>query len=64
MRKKLLLSVAALVTIAGIFFCLLYNGVIRFNHPSTKAFPVRGVDVSSYQGKISLRMHIKTMTSG
>ena len=31
---------------------LFYNGVILFNNPSNIEFPVRGVDVSSYQGTI------------
>ena len=31
---------------------LAYFGVIQLNHPSEEAYPVRGVDVSSYQGTI------------
>lgn len=31
---------------------LLYNGIILFNNPSLVDYPVRGVDISSYQGKI------------
>ena len=31
---------------------LFYNGVVLFNNPSNMEFPVRGVDVSSYQGTI------------
>lgn len=31
---------------------LLYNGVLWFNHPSKQKYPIRGVDVSSYQGNI------------
>ena len=32
---------------------LLYHGVIYLNNPSETAYPVRGVDVSSYQGDIN-----------
>lgn len=34
---------------AGILF---YNGVIRINTPSEAEYPVRGVDLSSYQGVV------------
>lgn len=32
---------------------LLYNGIIWFNNPSMKEYPIRGVDVSAYQGDIN-----------
>lgn len=31
---------------------MIFNGVILLNNPSAEKYPVRGVDVSSYQGKI------------
>jgi len=31
---------------------LFYYGILHFNNPSYKEFPIRGVDVSSYQGEI------------
>lgn len=34
------------------FFLLVWNGTILLNNPSLKEYPVRGVDVSSYQGDI------------
>ncbi len=37
---------------ALILFLLFYKGVIIWNSPSEKHYPVRGVDVSSYQGEI------------
>ena len=40
---------AALVTALALLFV---NGVIRFNSPSRQTYPVRGVDVSSYQVEI------------
>jgi len=44
-----ILSIIAIVFIIGI---LLLNGVIWFNNPSKSAYPVRGVDISSFQGEI------------
>ena len=43
---------AALFLAAAGTALLLWNGVILLNHPSTEEYPVRGVDVSSYQGEI------------
>ena len=38
----------AVAVVAGLF----YTGVVQLNHPSAARYPVRGVDVSSYQGVI------------
>jgi len=43
-----MIPVLLLVLIAA----LIYNGVIQLNRPSADAFPVRGVDVSHYQGNV------------
>ena len=56
MRKKgknillasLLTAAAAGVLLAALFFA----GVLQFNRPSRERYPVRGVDVSHYQGEI------------
>lgn len=52
-RKKLkwILS-GAVCTLVAAFGILLYSGIIWFNNPSTQHYPIRGVDVSSYQGVI------------
>ena len=42
----------ALVLAGAAVFLLLWNGVILLNSPSREEYPVRGVDVSSYQGEI------------
>lgn len=47
-----LLAVGAAIAAAGIFLLFVWNGTIRFNHPSTEEYPVRGIDVSAYQGEI------------
>ncbi len=43
---------AVLVALAAVMFALVYSGVILLNNPSESDFPVRGVDVSAYQGDI------------
>lgn len=51
--RRCLLLLAGLLCADGIAACLLlYTGLAWFNTPSRDAFPVRGVDVSSYQGEI------------
>lgn len=56
MKKKIILfSVISvlLVAVAGfVIASLFWNGVILFNNPSEAEFPVRGIDVSHYQGEI------------
>jgi Lyzozyme M1 (1,4-beta-N-acetylmuramidase) len=51
--KKSLFGLVLLVPIiifCGIFF--IYNKKILLNHPSDKEYPVRGIDISHYQGRI------------
>lgn len=51
--KIILLNLpGALAVTALVLFLLVWNGVILLNRPSEEAYPVRGVDVSSYQGEI------------
>lgn len=50
---KALLAVAAVMMIVLSSIALLFwNGVLLINNPSSAEFPVRGVDVSAYQGDI------------
>lgn len=50
-KRKIIMSVAIiLITVIGVLSVLLYIGVIWFNNPSSKEYPIRGVDVSAYQG--------------
>jgi len=51
-KKIVVLLTISLIVFCGIFAVLLYNGVVLLNNPSDRAFPVKGVDVSSYQGEI------------
>jgi lysozyme len=46
-----LISVS-LVICAGVVAALLYSGILLFNNPSRGEYPVRGVDVSAFQGDI------------
>ncbi len=50
--KIILISVIVLVVLACTVCALLYFGVLHINNPSNKRYPVRGVDVSHYQGDI------------
>jgi len=53
MKKKSLFAILAVLLVAGCAaFALVWNGVILLNNPSPEKYPVRGVDVSSYQGEI------------
>lgn len=51
-RRVLIGSCALLALGVGVPSALLYSGVIWFNRPSLAQYPVRGVDVSHYQGQI------------
>ena len=56
MRSKcirIVVIIGAFLLVSAIFaVALVYNGVILLNNPSGAVYPVRGVDVSSYQGDI------------
>lgn len=55
-KKKVILSLSiallAAALLCGAAFVSVWNGWILLNSPSKEAYPVRGVDVSAYQGKI------------
>lgn len=44
--------VLALIIVAGLLGVLIYNGIIPLNARADNNYPVRGVDVSHYQGEI------------
>ena len=55
MRKTRILLLSSLLTAAAaavLLGALFLSGVLQFNRPSKERYPVRGVDVSHYQGKI------------
>jgi lysozyme len=53
LSKKLALGITAIFAVCGIALSFLYyNGILLFNNPSLRVYPVRGIDVSSYQGEI------------
>ena len=59
MRKKkpVIIGVCAtFVTVVAVFGALVLNGKIMFNNPSEEEYPIRGVDVSEYQGKIDWKL--------
>ena len=50
--KRIICILAAAVLTAVAALALLHNGILKFNNPSEAVYPVRGVDVSAYQGEI------------
>jgi len=55
MKKKSKITIAILggiIILVTAICILLYNGILWFNNPSKTEFPVRGADVSAYQGVI------------
>jgi lysozyme len=53
MKRKAILVLSGFTLVVTITCAiLLYNGIIWFNNPSEKDYPVRVIDVSSYQGII------------
>ncbi len=56
MKKRIMIVVIAavllLAAIAGVVFSLVWNGIIPLNATADDKYPVRGVDVSHYQGEI------------
>lgn len=54
---RLIVVSALLLTILGIvIFSLVWNGIIILNGFSADKYPVKGIDVSSYQGEINWEM--------
>ncbi len=45
--------------LGGIFFIILNSGIIWFNMPNTKKYPIRGIDVSAHQGNIDWNLMSK-----
>jgi lysozyme len=58
--KKIFLRVAVLCAVAvstlAVLAGLVYCDLLWFNSPSLKRYPIRGVDVSSYQGEIDWKI--------
>ena len=52
MKKRILILAVLVILSAGLTAGLLYIGVLHINNPSRTKYPIRGVDVSHYQGEI------------
>lgn len=50
--RRLVVGAATVLLAIGIVGGLLWKGVVHLNNPSSEQYPVRGVDVSRYQGEI------------
>ena len=51
-HRNIIIVLSALAVIGIIIIFLFYYGILWFNMPSEKEYPVRGVDVSHYQNEI------------
>ena len=49
---KYVTRLLVVVALALVFFILQHNGLVWFNMPSDKSYPIKGVDVSAHQGEI------------
>lgn len=52
-RTAVILTVLLVIAVIAIITILFMLGIIKINTPSRAQYPVRGVDVSSYQGEIN-----------
>lgn len=66
LRKKIIICGFIILFVPLVLALLLFFGVLHINNPSAKEYPIRGVDVSSYQGEVdwtfwqySNRHHLK-----
>jgi lysozyme len=50
--KKIIIPCSFLIIVIVTVGFLFYKGIIRINTPSKEDYPVRGVDLSSYQGEV------------
>ena len=50
--KICIISIIAAALLLVLLFMLFSTGILKLNNPSREKYPVRGVDVSSYQGEI------------
>ncbi|MBQ7469988.1 MAG: hypothetical protein IJS76_06140 [Pseudobutyrivibrio sp.] len=51
-RKYWIIGILILISLAGFLALLLYLGIVHINNPSKVKYPVAGVDVSAYQGRV------------
>lgn len=52
-QKIKIISAILLTTILVVIGNMFYFGLLRFNYPSFKSFPIQGIDISHHQGKIN-----------
>jgi lysozyme len=51
-RAILLSGLAGMFVLAAVTYVMLDHGILLMNNPPAEKYPIRGVDVSNYQGKI------------
>ena len=52
LRSKIILAFVVAGMLGAGMIALFYTGNIRANYPSSKTYPIQGIDVSHHQGKI------------
>ncbi len=52
-KRTLVISIYIIVVLMFSVFMLVCNGVVLLNDPDSEKYPIRGIDVSSYQGEIN-----------
>lgn len=56
-KRKVIILISAIIVATGISICLMIlGGHIKLNSPSREQYPIRGVDVSEYQGEIDWKV--------
>lgn len=55
-KKLFYIAFVTVVILIAISLFLIFNGIILLNNPSESTYPIRGVDVSSYQGFIDWKI--------
>jgi len=50
--KRIVVFCVIVVSLCTVFVVFLYFGILRFNYPDRKRFPIRGIDVSHHQQSI------------
>lgn len=49
---RIFIRLMVIGALGGVFFIFEHNGLVWFNMPTQKSYPIRGVDVSAHQGHI------------
>lgn len=54
--KKIIYTILVLGVIGSVLIASIYFGYLRFNYPSEKEYPIKGIDISHHQNKIDWKL--------